>query len=63
MNKLKMEEDIIVPNNSVIYVPKTGIAKADLWVDQYIAQLLLWKGESASLGFNYDLFRLATPVR
>ncbi|MBA4417134.1 MAG: hypothetical protein C0392_04390 [Syntrophus sp. (in: bacteria)] len=63
MNRLKMEEDIIVPNNSVIYVPKTGIAKANIWVDQYIAQLLLWKGESASLGFSYDLFRLATPVR
>lgn len=53
MNNLKLEDDIVVPNNSVIYVPKSGIAKANQWVDQYIRQLFLWQGES--LGFTYEL--------
>lgn len=53
MNNLKLEEDMVVPNNSVIYVPKTGIAKMNQWVDQYIRQLFLWQGEN--LGFSYGL--------
>jgi polysaccharide export outer membrane protein len=53
MNNLKLEEDMVVPNNSVIYVPKTGIAKLNQFVDQYIKQLFLWQG--ASLGFSYGL--------
>ena len=53
MNNLKLEEDMVVPNNSVIYVPKTGIAKMNQFVDQYIRQLFLWQG--ASLGFSYGL--------
>ena len=31
----------------VIYVPKTGIAKADIWMDQYVRRLLLFNGFSA----------------
>ena len=50
---LTLEQDMIVPNNAVIYVPKTTIAKMDMWVDQYIKQLFLWQGESASLGVAY----------
>jgi polysaccharide export outer membrane protein len=50
---LTLEQDMIVPNNAVIYVPKTTIAKADMWVDQYIKQLFLWQGESASMGVSY----------
>jgi len=53
MNNLKIEDDMIVPNNSVIFVPKTNIAKMNQWVDQYIRQLFLWQGES--LGFSYGL--------
>lgn len=53
MNNLKLEEDMVVPNNSVIYVPKTGIAKLNQFVDQYIRQLFLWQGEN--LGFQYGL--------
>jgi len=52
---LNLENDMIVPNNAVIYVPKTTIAKMDQWVDQYIKQLFLWQGESASVGFSYIL--------
>ncbi len=53
MNNLKIEDDIIIPNNSVIFIPKTTIAKMNQWVDQYIRQLFLWQGES--LGFSYGL--------
>ncbi|HOJ42612.1 MAG TPA: polysaccharide biosynthesis/export family protein [Syntrophorhabdaceae bacterium] len=53
MNELKFEEDMIIPNNSVIFVPKTTIAKMNQWVDQYIKQLFLWQGEN--LGFSYGL--------
>jgi polysaccharide export outer membrane protein len=50
---LALEQDMIVPNNAVIYVPKTTIAKMDMWVDQYIKQLFLWQGESMGLGVSY----------
>ena len=52
---LSLESDMIVPNNAVIYVPKTTITKMDQWVDQYIKQLFLYQGESASMGFSYIL--------
>ncbi len=53
MNDLRLEEDMIIPNNSMIFIPKTTIAKMNQWVDQYIRQLFLWQGES--LGFSYGL--------
>jgi polysaccharide export outer membrane protein len=31
----------------VVYIPKTGIAKADIWMDQHIRRLLLFNGFSA----------------
>jgi polysaccharide biosynthesis/export protein PslD len=61
MNNLKIEEDIIVPNNSVIFVPRTAIAEADRWVDQYIRQLLLWQGES--FGFSYGVYNAPVITR
>jgi len=39
--------------NDIIYVPKTFIAKADKFVNQYIEQLLLFRG--VNLGFTYEL--------
>ena len=39
--------------NDIIYVPKSAIAKANLWVDQYIRQLLLFNGWS--FGFSYEI--------
>jgi len=39
--------------NDILYVPKSAIAKANLWVSQYIEQLLLFNGWS--LGFGYDI--------
>jgi polysaccharide export outer membrane protein len=37
----------------IVYVPKTAIAKANKFVNQYIEQLLLFRG--ASLGFSYQV--------
>jgi len=37
----------------IVYVPKTFIAKANKFVDQYIQQLLLFRG--VSVGFYYEL--------
>jgi len=34
----------------VVFIPKTGIAKADVWMDQHIRRLLLFNGFSA--GYN-----------
>lgn len=59
MHKMKIEEDFIVPNNSIIYVPMTTIAKLDQYVDQYIKKLFLYNG--ANLGFSYELHR--EPVK
>ena len=58
---LKMEEDLIVPNNSVIYVPRTVIAGMDRFVDQYIKQLLLWQGES--FAFSYGVYNAPVLTR
>jgi polysaccharide export outer membrane protein len=61
MHSLRVEEDIIVPNNSVIFVPRTAIAEADRFVDQYIKQLFLWQGESFAL--TYGVYNAPTVVR
>ncbi len=39
----------------VVYVPKTWIAKANKFVNQYIERLLLFKGASLGFGFTYEL--------
>ena len=39
--------------NDVVYVPKTFIAEANKFVNQYIERLLLFRG--VSLGFSYEL--------
>ncbi len=55
MEKLKLEEDLLVSNNSVIFVPKSGIAKANKFVDQYIRQLFLFNG--SGIGVSYEINR------
>lgn len=47
------EGDIRLQPYDVVYVPKTWIAKANKFVNQYIERLLLYRG--ASLGFSYEL--------
>ena len=45
--------------NDIVYVPKTFIAKANKFVDQYVQQLLLFRG--VSLGFSYQLHDAGAP--
>jgi protein involved in polysaccharide export with SLBB domain len=44
----------------VVYVPKTFIAEANKFVNQYIENLLLFKG--VSLGFSYELHSEAADI-
>lgn len=49
MNDLKLEDDMIVPDNSIIYVPPTELVKAAR-VSKTIAELMQFNG----YGFNFD---------
>jgi polysaccharide export outer membrane protein len=44
-------EDALLGRDDVVFVPKSAIAEADLFVDQYITRLLLFRGSS----FNYTV--------
>jgi polysaccharide export outer membrane protein len=46
MDGLRVEEDMIVPNNSVIYVPPTELAKAGRLMDAVVRDLLRFNGFS-----------------
>jgi len=43
--------------NDVVYVPKSPIANANTWVDQYITRLLLFRGFSFGFGHTVNDFR------
>ncbi len=43
--------------NDVVYVPKSPIANANTWVDQYITRLLLFRGFSFGFGHQINDFR------
>jgi len=45
--------DFLLQPDDIVYVPKSAIAKANKFVNQYIENLLLFRG--VSLGFSYDL--------
>ncbi len=47
------EGDFPLQPHDVVYVPKTWIAQANLFVKQYIADLILYRG--ISLGFGYQI--------
>ncbi len=49
------ETDYTLQKNDLIYVPKSLIARADVWVDQNIKQLILFQGWS--LGLSSQLGR------
>ncbi|MFH0783871.1 MAG: polysaccharide biosynthesis/export family protein [Pseudomonadota bacterium] len=48
-----LEEDVLLPDNSVVYVPKTNAAKTGQWVDDYIRRIFTWNG--VGFTFNYDV--------
>ncbi len=47
------DADYYLRPDDIVYVPKSAIAKANKFVDQYIENLLLFRG--VSLGFSYRL--------
>lgn len=50
-----VEANVHLLPRDVVYVPKSGIAKADLFVDQHVRQLLLFNGISAGVSGVYEL--------
>ncbi|MBI4692943.1 MAG: polysaccharide biosynthesis/export family protein [Gammaproteobacteria bacterium] len=50
-----IEQDEVVPSNSVIYVPPTAIATADRVVDDYVSKLLLFKGFNVGMSTIYEI--------
>ena len=46
------EQDVELQPYDIVYVPKTWIAKANKFVNQYIEQLLLFRGFSVGFGYN-----------
>jgi polysaccharide export outer membrane protein len=44
MENLRVEEDLIVPPNSTVYVPPTALAKAGRFVDQVFRQIIQYNG-------------------
>ncbi|MBW2642851.1 MAG: polysaccharide biosynthesis/export family protein [Deltaproteobacteria bacterium] len=45
--------DFLLQPDDIVFVPKSAIAKANKFVNQYIEDLLLFRG--VSLGFSYEL--------
>jgi protein involved in polysaccharide export with SLBB domain len=46
--------DFYLQPDDVVYVPKSAIARANKFVNQYIQQLFLFRG--VSLGFSYEVY-------
>ena len=55
MNASENASDFMLQPEDIVYVPMSPIAKANLFVSQYIEQLLLFRG--VSFGFSYELNR------
>lgn len=48
IERRRLNEDMVLPANSTIYVPPTGITRANRFVDQFLRQLFLFTGTSIS---------------
>lgn len=55
LTHLTSDTDYVLNRNDLVYVPKSKIARADVWVDQNIRRLLLFTGWS--VGVQADLGR------
>jgi polysaccharide biosynthesis/export protein PslD len=58
LSKMTSASDFMLGRNDLIFVPRSAIVRADLWVDQNIRQLLMFTGWS--LGVSADLGRVST---
>lgn len=52
IDKRRLDEDLVLPPNSTIYVPPTGITKANRAVDQFLRQMFLFNG--VGIGFQRE---------
>jgi polysaccharide biosynthesis/export protein PslD len=52
LTQMNASQDFALARNDLVFVPKSLITSADIWVDQYIKKLLLFQGWS--FGFSYD---------
>ncbi len=59
MEGLRLENDMIVPNNSIIYVPPTALAKLGRWEDAVLRDVLRFQG--FNIGGAY-LLNQTTPT-
>ena len=53
------QKDMLVPANTVVYVPPTEITKLDRFIDQYIRQVFLFNGFSANMTYQLNPIRIA----
>jgi protein involved in polysaccharide export with SLBB domain len=49
LTKMTSASDYVLRRNDLVYVPRSTIARADIWVDQNIRQLLLFTGWTMGL--------------
>lgn len=49
LTDLRIDQDMIVPPNSTVFVPPTALAKAGRFVDQFIRQIIQYNGISVAL--------------
>ncbi|MCC7427019.1 MAG: polysaccharide biosynthesis/export family protein [Alphaproteobacteria bacterium] len=57
LERAQMHEELILPPNSVVYVPPTQLARTGRLVDQVLRQILMFNG--VGVGFTYELNRSA----
>ena len=55
LSKMTSRSDFLLKRNDLVYVPRSTIARADVWVDQNIRRLLMFTGWN--LGISTDLGR------
>ncbi len=50
----RFEEDVLLPDNSIVYVPSTDVAKAGKWVDEIIRRILTWTGVNFAINYQVN---------
>jgi polysaccharide export outer membrane protein len=52
LDKLDLDEDMVVPTNAIVYVPPTALAKAGRFMDQLLRRVFLYQGSSLGVQFG-----------
>jgi len=55
LSESKVDSRVALQPSDIVYVPRTPIANANRWVQQYIVDLVLFRG--IQLGFSHDYVR------